>query len=215
MQHITHYLLNRPIDADPYFDRVETYYDSHGIVALHFHVAGNFYELDMRTPAMKDYVDQRWHDLSESMASDFSSIDLAQELNNQSAPEHLAALGDETRVGNIVNMVIDRAYCTLPRFVCHEARKECLRSYNELNNFCTSDLPGKPVYVYLGDFRTTCEGDEGFLLEQEFGGTWWTLHNADEVPFSDLQKLLGEEVPLKQLYLSVKLARYQTECYSN
>lgn len=210
MQHITHYLLDRPIDTDPYFDRVETHYDSDGIVELHFYVAGEFYKLDMRTPDMLDYVGRRWYLLSISRGDLALPDDLMQEMEKQNVAEHLPELADS--LPHIVNMAIDRAYLTLPAEVGSRKVPANLDRSLPLNHFRTTDRPGAPAPVYLDDFRVVYDTKDGNVLEQERYGHWWRLLADDIDPF-ELQQILGAELTVEQFYSAAAFSWALSFCH--
>lgn len=211
MQHITHYLLDRPIDTDPYFDRVETHYDSNGIVELHFYIADDFYKLDMRTPAMKDHVDQRWYYLESARAKHINPIRLHQELSAQNAWWHLYAI--KTQLPHIVNMAIDRAYCTIPSSVNHFARHKYMEVPPALNNFRTTDRTEGPVYIYLDDFRVSYDPLGGLVLGQERFDQWWELRHAEEIPSEKLEQIIGPNLTTEQVEEAYALSQFQSRCY--
>ena len=210
MQHITHYLLDRPIDTDPFYDRVETHYSSDGIDSFHFYVDGEFFKLVM-TPNMKRYVDYRWYLLSISRGNLSLPTDLMRELEEQNAYEHLPALGGN--LPHIVNLVIDRAYCTLPMEVGHREVRTGLDKEPALNNFLTTDRPGAPAPIYLDDFRVTYDTEDGLVLEQERYGRWWKLPHADEIPAPELQQILGDELTVQQLYTATSFSWFLSFSY--
>lgn len=210
MRHITHYLLDRPTATDPYFDRVETHYDPDGIVELHFYVAGEVYKLDMRTPDMRDYVDRRWYLLSISRGRLAPTADLMQELEKQNAAEHLPELADN--LSHIINMVIDRAYLTLPVEVGNRKVPADLDKEPALDHFRTADRPGAFAPVYLGDFRVAYDRKDGNILEQERYGHWWRLLADDIDPF-ELQQILGADLTVQQFYSATAFSWVLSFCY--
>ena len=211
MPHITHHLLDRPIDTDPFFDRVETHYTPYGIDSFHFYVDGEFFKLCM-TPNMKRYINYRWYLLSISRGSLALPTDLMQELEEQNAYENLPAIADN--LPHIVNMAIDRAYCTLPTEVGNRQVRTGLDKEPALNNFRTTDRPGAASPVYLDDFRVTYNKEDGLALDQERYGHWWRLRVRDVPSSTELQQILGDELDVQQIYTADSFTWFMGYCFS-